>query len=578
MNMLEKINRFVDVCLDNQSRFEAIKRDIDDRDQKIRSRVERFSKEAGQAMSVSVSADEPELRQFCEKIRERLQKLLEGTAADLENTRKSMKFIKDYEQSFNVAVFGKVKAGKSYLGNFIMGNRFREMGLKTSYDRLQTPPRVEVYDRGKVTTKERLEELDKDSFYVDATEATSTIQLFRLGALAWFDTPGIGSVTWENEMLAKEYVKNADLVVYTCNSDAAGTQQDFKEMLDLYRMEKPFLLLITQSDTVEEDYNDETDEVISVLVPKSKKDRQDQENYLRSVTGEQGIKLKDSEILTLSAKLALEGLKTDNGQMFADSHMGDFLDVLVGIMENEAAEFKRKTPTKRLNNAIDQIGGKLKEAEKALRSYGEDLAIKERKLAKESDSLIETMKLECYRRVDNLIQHEAGKLSSGGKAMSGAELSKAISNTVYEVLLNNCLGVFADSANILSNYTDKLSISGVEGLTSKKDSFSYEVKYVGSVERSPSGLFETVCGWFGKTYYRDTVKTKTETVEIDLGVYTRLISGQAREQVNAVFAREIPGMMKKIGECYLAESKRLLSQAIGCIQSAAADLQKLRIG
>lgn len=577
MDMLDKINHFVDVCLDNQSRFEAIKREIDNRDEAIRSRVEKFKQEAGQAISVSAAAAEPELRQFCENIQEQLRELLEAVAADLENTRKGMKFIKYYEQSFNIAVFGKVKAGKSYLGNFIMGSRFREMGLKTGYDRLQPPPRVEVYDRGKVLTKDRLEELDKDSFYVDATEATSTIQLFRLGALAWFDTPGIGSVTWENEMLAKDYVENADLVVYTCNSDAAGTQQDFKEMGDLHGKDKPFLLMITQSDTVDEDCDDETGEIIPVLVPKSAKDRQDQENYMLSETGKQGIHLKNGELLTVSVKLALEALKAGDEQLFRDSHMGDFLDVLVGIMENEAAEYKRKTPTDRMNSTIKQIGGKLKEAEKRLQSYGEDLTQRERKLTRESDMMIEKMKLECFRRADELIQREAGKLNSGGKAMSGDDLCQAISKTVYETLLKNCLGAFAESGKILSNYADSLRIDGVAGLTVKKDSFSYEEKVIDRYERSANGVFEMIGSLFGKKYYESGISTRTKTVEIDLGVDSRQTIGQTREQINAIFEREIPGLMKRICESYLAESRKLLAAAIGCVQSAAADLQKLQI-
>lgn len=101
-------------------------------------------------------------------------------------------------------------------------------------------------------------------------ETTSTIQWFDLGGLSWFDTPGIGSVTWENEMLAKEYVKNADLVIFACNSDAAGTRQEFSEMRQLYDMGKPILLLLTQSDTYEYDVDDEGEE-ISVLVPKVKR-------------------------------------------------------------------------------------------------------------------------------------------------------------------------------------------------------------------------------------------------------------------------------------------------------------------
>lgn len=119
-------------------------------------------------------------------------------------------------------------------------------------------------------------------------KATSTIQWVNIGGMCWFDTPGIGSVTIENEELAKEYVKNSDLVIFACNSDAAGTRQEFSEIKQLHDMNKPILLLLTQSDTYDDDV-DEDDEIISILVPKSEKDRKDQEDYMLETLREQGM-------------------------------------------------------------------------------------------------------------------------------------------------------------------------------------------------------------------------------------------------------------------------------------------------
>ena len=577
MAMLEKINHFVDVCLDNQSIFEQMKQEIDRRDQEIQGCVERFRQDVGQALSAAGETDDPELRQFCENVQNHLKHTLETVAEQMESTRKGMEFIKKYEQSFNVAVFGKVKAGKSYLGNFIMGNRFRQMGLDTHYNKLVAPPKVEVYDRGKVETRDRLEELDPENFYVNATEATSTIQLFHLGALAWFDTPGIGSVTWENEMLAKEYVDNADLVVYTCNSDAAGTQQDFKEMVELYRKGKPFLLLLTQSDTVEEDWDDELEDVVKKWAPKSREDRQAQETYIRNETRQQGIQLKSNEVMAISALLAMEALESADEALFDASHMGDFLDVLVSITENEGADYKRRTPAKRMNQAIDEISAQLHKTGETLQAFGKDLAARERKMTRESDQLMESMKLECSRRVDELLSREAGKVSSENGGIDGAALSEAISKMVYEVLLKNCVGAFANSGEILSNYEESLRISGVDGLRVKKDSFQYEVKVVQTVERDPHGFFEHIGSLFGKSYYTSQIGTETKTMEIDLGVDTRQAAGQAKAQLNDLFQREVPGMMAKIGERYLAEAQKLLQHASRCIQKTAAELQSLRM-
>ena len=179
---------------------------------------------------------------------------------------RGMTFIHDFEKHFTVSVFGKVKAGKSYIGNFVMGQPLRKAGIASSYDRLEDMT-VHVYDRGKVYEQKKLStaaeerECNGEEFYVDKNEATSTIQWVNIGGMCWFDTPGIGSVTLENEELAKEYVKNSDLVIFACNSDAAGTRQEFSEIRQLHDMDKPLLLLLTQSDAYDYDVDDDGEEI-----------------------------------------------------------------------------------------------------------------------------------------------------------------------------------------------------------------------------------------------------------------------------------------------------------------------------
>ena len=99
-----------------------------------------------------------------------------------------------------------------------------------------------------------------------------------INVLKKFDVPYevIISSAHRSPNRTKEYVKNADLVIFACNSDAAGTRQEFSEMKQLYDADKPILLLLTQSDTYESDIDDEGEE-ISILVPKSEKDRSDGE-------------------------------------------------------------------------------------------------------------------------------------------------------------------------------------------------------------------------------------------------------------------------------------------------------------
>ena len=290
MNSIGSINSFVDTMLESKAQFENIKASFEQKSDLLDDIINNFRQEIESILNVKILVEDEDMQRLYNGASDELVKMLKGVTNSIENIQKGMKFITDYEQSFNVVVFGMVKAGKSYLGNFIMGNVIRDLGISSSYDKFERP-KVEVYDRGNVSTREKLSEISEEGnegFRVDPNEATSAIQLFKLGGMTWFDTPGIGSVTWENEMLAKDYVDNADLIVYTSNSDAAGTRQDFTEMKALYEKGKTFLLLLTQSDAVEEDCDDDG-EIVSVILPKSDKDRMDTELYMCNTLRDIGI-------------------------------------------------------------------------------------------------------------------------------------------------------------------------------------------------------------------------------------------------------------------------------------------------
>lgn len=384
MNAQDSINTFVDAMIDSKEKFEKLKAEFNRKNDEVTGRIQGFQQEISQILQQRIEVEDEELQKLFDGVTAELKRLLDNVADSMTKTQKGMKFISDYEQSFNVAVFGKVKAGKSYLGNFIMGNSIRDLGIKTSYDKLERP-KVTVYDRGKINTQEKLAELSeegRDGFRVDPNEATSAIQLFKLGGLTWFDTPGIGSITWENEMLAKDYVDNADLVVYTSNSDAAGTRQDFTEMKELYEKGKAFLLLLTQSDSVEEDCDEEGD-IISILVPKSEGDRQDTESYMCRTLQEIGITnlIRGKEILTVSTKLAMTALEQKDEAMFEASNIGKFLAILTDITKNEGADLKMKTPVSRINATIAEIVGQLRNADKELEAYSESLREKQKELS-----------------------------------------------------------------------------------------------------------------------------------------------------------------------------------------------------
>ncbi|MFR6379713.1 MAG: hypothetical protein ACLUNZ_07750 [Evtepia sp.] len=163
-------------------------------------------------------------------------------------------------------------------------------------------------------------------------------------------------------------LKTADLVIFASNSDAAGTQQDFQEMKELYDMGKRFLLVLTQSDTLDEDCDDDGN-IIPILVPKSDDDRRSTENYMKKALGENGIRLGDENILTISAFLGLTALEKGEEALFEGSNMGKFWNLLSDITEQEGMILSKKAFGDRVNTALQSLQDKLKGCRKEIAAW-----------------------------------------------------------------------------------------------------------------------------------------------------------------------------------------------------------------
>ena len=580
MGIYEKINTFVDAMISSEEKFIDMKANFDKKNDGIERCIQGFSKNISNIISQKIEIEDEDIQGMYNGFSDELQKLLSEVTLCMENTKKGMKFITDYEQSFNIAVFGKVKAGKSYLGNFIMGNVIRDLGKKTSYDKL-IRPKVEVYDRGEKYTQGKLAEISEkedENFFVDPNEATSAIQLFHLGGMTWFDTPGIGSVTWENEMLAKEYVDNADLIVYTSNSDAAGTRQDFSEMKELHRKGKKFLLLLTQSDTVDENI-DEDGDLISVLVAKSEKDRKDTEDYICNTLRDNGIAGldRDREILTVSTKLALTALENEDEQMFEESNIGRFLEILTDITQNKGAELKIKTPGDRINTTILAILEQLQKTQRGLEEYKNSLLEKQKQMSQKNELLIEEIQSKCMNRIRHVIREKSNEIENKESSISAEELESLLNKEVYQVLSHACIGEFIQSGEILSKYTQELKVGSVGELKMKTDTIEYTVQKIVSVPREPQGLLEHLGSFFlDKTYYRREAGTEKETSIVALGVNEQQIMAAARERVAALFEETVPSMMEKISKHFMEPMIQLLESAEESIGGTIIELEQLK--
>jgi len=580
--MFDAINRFADTMANTVEKFKGVRESAEGKTEEIEQCIETFNKSVEQAKAHKLKAKDKSIQEIYDASTKVLKDTLDGLTRELEEARNGMQFILDNENSLNVVVFGKVKAGKSYLGNLMMGNAIRKLPTKTSYDRLEQP-KVKVYDRGTCTTQDKLKEVTEENdasggFGVDNREATRVIQLFHLGAMTWVDTPGFGSLTEENQELAREYVKNADLVIFASNSDAAGTQQDFQEMKELYDMGKRFLLVLTQSDTLDEDCDDDGN-IIPILVPKSDDDRRSTENYMKKALGENGIRLGDENILTISAFLGLTALEKGEEALFESSNMGKFWNLLSDITKDEGKDLSKKTFGDRVNTALQSLQDKLEDAKKELLDGNASREQKERDMKEKAALTIRDAKDECSQKVASLIQEKSKKVEETKEPFSAADLNQILSKVVYETVMDACKKQFDAMAQMtkLSGYQEKLKLDSIGDLVMRQDKISYTRTRVIEVERNPRGILENIGSHiFHKTYYRAKTIGETKEETIDLGVNVQEIQAKAHSSLEKILEKQAPQLIQEIIDYYSAPLREMQDEALDAIQTAEKELEQLK--
>ena len=258
------------------------------------------------------------------------------------------------------------------------------------------------------------------------------------------------------------------------------------------------------------DVNDDGEE-ISVLIPKSEKDRRDQEAYMLETLREQGMEdiLKHAEILTVSALLATEALKNNDEVMYEQSNMGKLLDVLTNITKNEAADMKRNTPKSRINEMVNSIISDLSKTSDEIIKTCSSIEKNKRELSERKDTIIERIKGEVHLKVYEIIGKAKTEVEKGGKAVSEEELSDRINQAAISTIQRVCIEEALTQNKAIPNMEIKLT--GIGDMKMRQDRITYEHISVKSVSRAPEGLLEKLGQKFlHKTYYTTELKKELQ--------------------------------------------------------------------
>ena len=415
-----------------------------------------------------------ELASLLEKTLNTVKKATSNWIDEFNALLEKEKFRTELDNYFIVIIFGKVKAGKSSLGNFIAQNRLPSQDINFfKYD-----------EAGKEQSIKRLEEIDNDGFATANLECTVEIQGFKLSSMAWIDTPGLGSMVEENGDLAKEYIQSADYIIYPTNSSSPLQQDEKAQLKELFEQNKKVTICITKSDDTEEDECECGSEngclkckngIIKILKNKSEENREKQEKWVKNEINDILDRKNNSllgDIISISVHTAKKGIEENNKELFEGSNIEKFYSLMQDVVENKAKDLKENTPYDGLKSFIDNelLGNEINEG-KGLFNLQNSILYFEEQMQESIDEfrrITETLNTDITVHINSAI----AKYSSQIDKTNATQIFKKIDDEL-NVLVSNMIE--ENIQKIMSNFNT--SLNSLKNSLSSSDDFHIEDKY-----------------------------------------------------------------------------------------------------
>ena len=449
--------------------------DVDKKREELKKIVDSFYR-----YTQSISVDKQLLEQNQE-----LGSLLEKTTSTIKNATSNWidefnallekeKFRSELENYFIVIIFGKVKAGKSSLGNFIAQNRLENQEIKFfKYD-----------EAGKEQTIKKLEEINDDGFATANLECTVEIQGFKLSSMAWIDTPGLGSMVEENGELAKEYIQSADYIIYPTNSSSPLQQDEKAQLKELFEQNKKVTICITKSDDTEEDECECGSEdgcpkcnngIVKILVNKSQERREAQEKWVKNELNDILEGKKDSllgDIISISVHTAKAGLEKNDEELFKNSNIEKFYSLMQDVVEKKAKVLKEHTPYDGLKSFIDNeiLGSNLSNGLNIATLKNSILNFEEQiqNSIDEFQRIKESLNTDITIHIDSVVAKYASEIDKSNATTIFNKIDSELNELVSKMIEDNIQKIMGNFNATLNSLKNSLSSS---------DNFNIEDKY-----------------------------------------------------------------------------------------------------
>lgn len=511
---------------------------------------------------------------------------------DLTSQLKGTEFMKKHEKYLVVMVFGAVKAGKSSLGNFFAGKYFSNSNVETEYNHRDKPQFISE-ESGRETgglTKE----LNGDTWFTEGvTDTTGAIQYFTLSGLRWMDSPGTGAVKKDGdskdmEQMVNDYIPFVDLCIFLMNSSEPGLQEDMKYMEKLSREGQESLVVITRSDVVEEDI-DENDEIIKTLRPKEPERRKLQEDDIVTRLAEQYPDL-DSEkfrAMSVSTMLARHAIEEENESKFKDSNLDKLMNLLADKASTQTTNLKIARPKRNMNSFIERLitGDNIDHKFDGL----ETLLAKFKELQNPIDEYKQKLENRKQRVTNLIIQDIQSDLKSN--LLEWNQIVESSKNTIDSNKMNTEInkiiekginkGINKEVASIIDGYSNDSiksisSLVTVQSLGKSYEEVEHSYKERILVERDPDGVWENIRSLLGKTYYRTRTITHTEILKIDVGTNVNDVLESLLNQSRAIIDKEVKAALLDIQKQYFLPQEKYIATMTNMLQDSIQQLRRLK--
>ena len=588
--MAQGVSAFLRSIEQIQNNLADFSRDLDTRSEKLAAMLSAFEKkgtalaeqfavrnaqpnDVDMALQASLSAKNTALQSWLNKV---------------EADRKGRQFMHKYEKYLVVMIFGAVKSGKSTLGNFFGGREFRRAAFDNAYKHVPLPD-FQTEENARESGGIVRNEAGEKWFAEGVTDTTGSIQSFTLSGLCWVDSPGTGALGKDGDKrsmdeMVDEYIPYADMCIFLINSGQPGLQEDMRYMEKLSREGQEAVIVITRSDTVEEDVDDEGN-LIRIRVPKKAADRQKQEDDMRRrALAAYRVREEHCRALSVSTLLAKQGIEKGDEQIYRASQLDRLMQILGDKAAGDAAGLKEERPRRAFNAFVDEILGREDEdtgtafLQKSLNSVSAAIADTQKAMDNETTLLVLDIKSAVRREFLQEARSWAKSVKDDNSALDGAEVTRRVSQILYRVMqtkIGSAISrIIVDyKAQELNSFQLDLKTSGLQHKT-KTISAAYSV--TGLRERDPKGLLEHVGSWLGFTYHERYSSTRTRKEVIDLGTNVEEMIDELLPQIEQQAHSIVQQAMQELRESYFKPQENYILAMSEALKQLQKELKSLK--